>query len=114
MTDPGERHHLLIIQRAVATTDDHGGETNTWHEHARAWARLRYGTGAERREAAQDRAAQVCTFECDWTPTLRDVAMTDRILLFGAAWDIQNKAIIGQNREVHFTAVANMDEAPDS
>src|SRR5688572_30857963 len=106
--DPGERSHLIVIQRATAATDDHGGETLTWHEHARAWARLRYGTGAERREAAQERAAQVCTFECDWTPTLAAVAMTDRILVFGLAWDIASKAIVGGNREVHFTAVANM------
>lgn len=115
MTDPGQRPHLVTIQRATVSTDDHGGEQRTWHAITTAWARLRYGTGQERREAAQEAASQAVTFECDWTPTLAAVLMTDRILLFDTAWDLTSKAVIGANREVHFTAIANVDELePDS
>jgi hypothetical protein len=59
-------------------------------------------------------AAETATFECDWNPTLAAVKVTDRILVFDMAWDISNRAVIGGNREVHFTAVANLDVEIDS
>jgi head-tail adaptor len=102
--DPGKRDRLVTFERATVTTDDHGGETLTWAELVQAWARVRYGTGQERREAAQERSDQVASFECIWTPTLATVAVTDRIS-FGGAWDITSAALVGLNREIHFTAV---------
>lgn len=112
MTDPGQRTCLVVIQRQGAGT--HDGYTNrpgAWAEYARAWARVRYGTAAERREAAQERASRTATFECDWTPTLAAVRSTDRLVVLGAAWDISDAAVIGANGEVHITAVANLEAA---
>lgn len=114
MTDPGQRHHLLTFQRATVAPDDYGGEDKTWHEITTAWALIRYGTGQERREAAQEAAVQAITAECDWAPTLAAVVATDRFILFETAWDITSKAIIGANKEVHFTAVANPEAPIDS
>ena len=110
MTDPGKRPHLIFFQRRGAASDD--GYTNqpgAWAEQTRAWAQVRYGTGAERREAAQERASQSATFECDWSPALEAILMTDRIVIFDTAWDIKGKATIGGNKEIHFTGVANLD-----
>lgn len=110
MTDPGQRDHLIVIQRRGAETDDgYTTRPGAWAEHARAWARVRYGTAAERREAAQDRASQTATFECNWTPTLAALRPTDRLIAFDTAWDIVTAPVIRLNEEVHITAIANLE-----
>lgn len=114
MTDPGQRPHLVRIQRSVTATDDYGGETKTWHDLATAWARVRYGTGQERREAAQERATQAATFEFDWNPETSAIRPTDRLYCFDAVWDVASAVTIGANAEVHVTAIANLDAEIDS
>jgi len=100
----GGRHTLVTFERGTATTDDYGGETLTWGQVAQAWARVTYGTGAERRQAAQEQAEQAATIMALWTPTLAAVAVKDRITFNGASWDITSVAPIGLNTEIHFTA----------
>lgn len=102
--DPGKRESLITVQTGTATTDDYGGEITTWGELTQAWARIRYGTGQERREAAQERMSQAATFECEWTSTLAAVGTTARITFDGDNWDIISKAPLG-HREIHFAAV---------
>lgn len=114
MTDQGERSHLVTIQRATVTTDDYGGEVRTWHTHTAGWAKISYGTGAERREAAQENAVQTAIFMFDWSPTLADVTAKDRLYIFDTVWDITANVTIGANRESHITAVANLDAEIDS
>lgn len=110
----GRRPHLVTIQRATITPDDYKNEVRTWHTHATAYARISYGTGAERREAAQENANQTATFEFDWNPTLAGVTAKDRLSAFDTVWDITGTVTIGANRESHITAVANLDAEPDS
>jgi SPP1 family predicted phage head-tail adaptor len=105
VTDPGQRPNLITVQAATVTTDDYGAETPTWATYTQGWAKVHYGTGRERREAAQERASQTATFEFDWTPLLGAVTPKHRLQYDGANWDVINKAIIGQNHEVHITAV---------
>lgn len=112
--DPGARPHRVIIQRAITTTGTLGGETKTWHQHAVGWARVRHGSGQERREAAQENAAVSSTFEFDWNPTMAAVLPTDRLYVFGTVWDIASAVTIGGNRDVHITATANLDAEIDS
>lgn len=102
--DPGQREALVTFQRGTPTGDDYGGETISWATQATAWARIRYGTGQERREAAQERAVQSATFECEWSTELAGVIVTDRISFESEAWDIVSKAPLG-HREIHFAAV---------
>lgn len=110
MTDPGQRPHLIVIQRRGAGADDgYTTQPGAWAEYARAWARIRYGTAAERREAAQESASRVATFECDWSSILQAVKSTDRLIAFDTGWDISDAAVIGGNKEVHITAVANLE-----
>jgi head-tail adaptor len=110
----GERPHLVTIQRAVTVTDDYGGESKTWHELATGYARLSYGTGQERREAAQENASQAATFEFDWSPTIAAVKPSDRLYCFDTVWDVASAVTIGANEEVHITAVANLEAEIDS
>ena len=102
--DPGQRDRLITIQRGTPTGDDYGGETIVWATLTTAWARIRFGTGQERREAAQERAVQSATFECEWSATLAAVLITDRISFESEAWDIVSKAPLG-HKEIHFAAV---------
>jgi len=114
VTQPGERPHFVTIQRAAISTDDYGGETKTWHTHATGYAAVRYGTGQERREAAQENAAVAATFEFDWSPTLAAVRPTDRLYCFDTIWDVASAVVIGSNRDVHISTLANLDAEIDS
>lgn len=114
MTDPGARPHLVTIQRATVTLGTLGGETRSWSTHATGWARVRYGTGQERREAAQENASVSATFEFDWNPTLAAVKTLDRLSVFDTVWDIASVVTIGGRREVHMTATANLDPEMES
>lgn len=114
MTDPGQRPHLVEIQRATILEDDYNGETKTWHPLATGWARIRYGDGQERREAAQENASVAATFEFDWSPEVAATRPTDRLYCFDTVWDVSSAVIIGGNREVHVTTTANLDAEIDS
>lgn len=105
--DRGKFDALVTFQRATVTTDDYGGETPTWAQLVQAWAQVRAGTGAERRQAAQESAEQTRTFVTDWNPTLETVKVTDRIQYRGSDWDITDVALDG-NREIQFTATRSV------
>lgn len=104
MNDPGLRDSLVTFERGTPSTDNYGGETMTWATLTTAYARIRYGDGQERREAAQERATQAATFECDWNATLAGVQVNDRISFESEAWDIINKAPLSHH-EIHFAAI---------
>lgn len=110
MIDPGQRDVLVIVERRGADTDDgYTKQPGAWAEYARGWARVRYGSSSERREAAQERAIQAATFEFAWTPKLEAVRTTDRLIALGSAWDIASRIITGLRDEVHVTAAANLE-----
>jgi head-tail adaptor len=100
----GARTRRITFERAAITTDDHGGEVQAWGALADAFAEVLFGSGQERREAAQESATQVATFIVPWTPTLATVVPKDRISALSAVWDITNVALVGLNDEIHFTA----------
>lgn len=101
----GKRNRLVTFQRGTSTPDDYGGETPTWATFTTALAEVLFGSGQERREAAQEANSQAATFICLWTPLLAEVRVNDRIQFDGSDWDITNRAPIGLNKELHFTAV---------
>ena len=103
--DPGARDRLITIQRATATTDDYGAEVLTWGTYTTAWAAVRYGTGAERRAAAQEGSSQSATFGVDYNSLTSTVTMRDRISFLGSLWDIVAAAPTQGNAMVVFTAV---------
>lgn len=104
MAGAGGRHWLIRFYRPAQVKDDHGTRVPGEPELiARAYARVTYGSGQERREAAQQQAEQTATFDCLWTDS-KDVLVTDTLRFDGADWDIGNRALVGLNREIHFTA----------
>jgi hypothetical protein len=109
MNDPGIRETLVTIQRGTLVSNDYG-ETLDFSSPtlvATAYARVRFGSGEERREAAQERAVQAATFECDYNGTLAGVQLNDRLFINefpSEYWDIINKAPLG-HEEIHFAAI---------
>jgi SPP1 family predicted phage head-tail adaptor len=100
-----DRDCLVTFQRATTTTDDYGGETQSWTDLQKAWARVRFGTAQERRQAAQESSSQSATFECNPTAALRSVGATDRIAFDGSDWDIQGPGELLDRMTIRFTAV---------
>lgn len=107
--DAGERDQLITFLRPVAASTNDYGETveGTATEYATAWAQVRRGTGAERREASQEAGSQAATFVTDWNPTLEAVEITDRIAYRGDTWDVTDVAPDG-NSEIQFTATRSV------
>lgn len=106
MIPAGERTTLVAFEHGTAATDDYGGETLTWASVASVAAKVLYGTGQERRQAAQEAAQQAATIMVNWTPTLASVVPKDRASFDGFQWDITAPpARVGLNDELHFTVV---------
>ncbi len=104
----GKRNRRITFERATATTNDYGEDVRTWADYAAAWAEVLFGTGQERREAAQEAGSQAATFIVPWSPSLAAVAVTDRINALSATWDITSIAPVGLNKELHFTATRSV------
>jgi len=83
----GERSNFVTFERAVVTKDALGGAVKTWSTHCEEWAAISYGTGAERREASQEVAAQPGTFTVLGNEKTIALSVTDRIN-FDGLWDI--------------------------
>lgn len=103
MRGAGDRDRRIVFERNAPFTNDHGDEVQGWQHLCKAWARVTFGSGAERRGAAQERATQTATFECLAIDTSR-AAVTDRIKFDGSLWDITSRALVGRD-QIHFTAI---------
>jgi head-tail adaptor len=100
----GQRESVIVITRGgTATSDDYGGETSTPTVFARAYARVRFGTAQEKREAAQEAGSQAATFECVSNAKLRQVTLKDVIQFDGSDWDITEVAPLDRET-IRFTA----------
>jgi SPP1 family predicted phage head-tail adaptor len=100
----GAFDRLVTFQRATTTTDDYGGEVSTWADLQQGYARVRFGTAQEKREAAQEVGQQSATFELVPTTALLGVQLTDRIQFDGSDWDITEVAPLDR-QTIRFTAV---------
>lgn len=97
----------IVVERKTVVSDDYGGEIETWAEICRPWAQIAYGTGSERRVAAQESAAQSASFRIRANPITTGIRPTDRISFNGAFWDIVGNVPFGRDRrDLTATAVA--------
>lgn len=103
MIPAGDLNRKIAFEKPTLAENEYG-HTETWAAHTSAWARVRYGSGQERRESAQEVGTQAATFEVNYTTKVALVNVKDRISFDGSYWDITNKALVGLNSEIHFTA----------
>jgi len=94
----GRREHLIEFYRAGAPIDD--GYTTQPGAPAllgSAWAEVRFGTGQERREAAQESASVPAVFIMLANPVTRSLVPTDTLRFDGADYDISS-SVPGRDR----------------
>lgn len=101
----GPRNRLITFQRSITTTDDYGGQVATWTTLCRAHASVSFGTGQERREAAQESASAPATFRVLYNGFTADLRPTDRIQYLGSAWDITSIVPLGLNEGFEIVAI---------
>lgn len=101
----GELDKQITFETRTTTTDDFGGEVEAfipWPDTTAA--KVTFGTGQERRTAAQEHASQSATFKVRLWPQTEAVTARDRIQYDGAAWDIDGRAKTDPGT-ITFTAV---------
>jgi head-tail adaptor len=108
----GARKWKIVVQRKTVTTDDYGGEIETWAAYATAYAAIFYGSGREQREAAQEVGVQPASFEIPSNSKTRLISVTDRLCYPVSAadpgnwpvWDITAVSDLGFNEDIRITA----------
>lgn len=105
----GPRHFKITIERATTTDTAFGTPAPTWATHAQPFAEVIFGSGSERRDAAQESGSAPATFRVLHTSLTADVRVTDRIVFDGANWDIiSNVPSAKLNRHREITAVRSV------
>lgn len=98
-----ERDRLVTVQRATVTADEYGGEAPVWTALESGFAKVRFGTAQEKREAAQEVGVQSATFEMLPTAALRGATLKDRIAFDDSFWDMTEVALL-DSETIRFTA----------
>jgi head-tail adaptor len=108
-TPTGQRDKRVAFQRAATTRSAAGPvKVSSWDEIGRRWVKITYGSSAERREAGAERAVQTATFRCLADSLTRTIAVMDRIVHGGLAYDVTGIAPIGRGpHEFEFTGTAS-------
>lgn len=99
----GPRNCKLVFQRKTVIIDDYGEEIATWADYAVVWGGVMWGTGAERREAAQLSASQPATFRVLADSETLALSVEDRISFAGGLWNITSVVPLGLNEGVEIT-----------
>lgn len=98
MSAAGRRDKLISILRAGPSTDDGmNTQPGAFAEFTKAWAEVLFGTGAERRQAAQEHAGAPATFIIPANTKTRSITPADKLSFMGADWDISS-SIPGRDR----------------
>lgn len=100
----GPRNRRIIVQRQFAALDGYGGEVSTWADYATLFAQVIFGTGQERREAAQENASAPATFRVLHSRLTAAITAEDRIQFDDGQWDITSVVPLGLNEGIEITA----------
>lgn len=84
----GAMKYRVTIQRYSTTELPSGEETKAWADYATCYAAITFGTGRERREAAQETASAPATFHIRRSAKTATVTPADRLSFDGSDWDI--------------------------
>jgi hypothetical protein len=100
----GKRDRKITFYPRAFAEDALGVETETDGLPVFAWANVRFGTGAERRELAQAGSMQTATFRVLSSASLRGATERWEIDFAGARWGIVLIVPIGEAGDIEFTA----------
>ncbi len=99
----GARNSLVTFSRATTSQDGYGEEVPTWGDIGKEWAKVHYGRGDERRQAAMEQGQLPATFVVLDNSVTRTVTLKDRITFDEGEWDISAN-IPGKPGEREITA----------
>lgn len=77
-----------------------------WSNVGVRWAKVRFGSSSERREAGLEQASQAATFRTRMDVLTNTVTAGDRIFWRGQTYDITGVSPFDEVREIEFTGVA--------
>lgn len=86
----GDLRYQVGLWRFVTETDPMGGDIKTWSTLGDRRADIIFGTGRERREAAQTTASVTATFSVRSDPLTLTLTPADRLRYADADWDISS------------------------
>lgn len=102
----GQRDRLIQFRLPVTTRGPLGGETESFVDGPRAWAKVLFGTSSERRDAAGEGSAQTATFRVRATADLRAINGRCVIVLGAATYGVNGPpvAVGSQGHDLEFSA----------
>lgn len=104
--NPAKLNRRVAIDSEAITEDSFGGEVKTFGEVGTRAAGIYYGTGRERREAAQESAVQTATIETRLDSLTRIIKpRTHQFRFDGASWDIVSAVFEPRQGEAKFEAM---------
>lgn len=110
MIGAGQRDTRVRFERdAGPVTDDHGGETPGWAVIAQCWAAFAFGTGTERRAAAQAASSLAASVTVLANSITRTLTTRDRMLVGTAVWNIVGVTPSRDRSEMLVTVVRGQD-----
>ena len=109
----GGRDQLVAIERNEPIENARGDMVDNWVPVTRAWARVIFGRGSERRQAAREQVVQAATFIVLSEVRTRAVSADDhRIIHNHAVWDVVAPGVANSKGEIEFdTRRAGMGSA---
>lgn len=109
MTPAGQRDQRIAFERAGAPRGALGVKTpGAPVALGSRWAKVLFGTGAERRAAAVEQAVQSATFRCLADELTRTIVVSDSIVHRTVRYDVTGIAPIGVGpAEFEFTGTAS-------
>lgn len=110
MTAAGKRKWLVVFKQTPTEENEYGEQVPTGDpptEVARQRVSVRFGTGQEKRQAAQEGGIQSATLECVNTSSLADVGITDVAEFDGSDWDIVERSPLSP-KDLRFTVTRNV------
>jgi head-tail adaptor len=101
----GNLDKRIRIERDTPSKDGHGNSVSNWALLTLAWAKVFYGLGVDRRQAAADNAAQTATFQIRRNATTQTITPADRVVFRGLNWEINGIAEFDRD-DIELTATA--------
>lgn len=102
-TPAGDRDTRIAFERFTSGQDGYGEQTEVWASIGTSMAKVYFGRGDERRQAAREQATKQATFNVAQNAVTRGITETDRIKVGAVTWDITDISPIGKG-EIDFTA----------
>jgi head-tail adaptor len=102
-TPAGDRDTRITFERFSTSQDNYGEQVEAWSEIGSSMAKVFYGRGDERRQAAREQASKQATFNVGQNAVTRSLTEADRIKIGAVIWDIIDITPLGKS-EIDFTA----------